>query len=104
MKKQRKPKRTKPANWVRLACCDCLRDDYDGITEAELEECRQTWVEVREVQSWHDSVTIWTAEQRQEQADRDDPRYELDWQTHEGLCPACQDSDDEDEPTPGELF
>lgn len=80
----------KPEKCVRLMCEECLRDDFDGITEADLEQLKATWEDIVEVQSWHDSITEWTAEQRRQQWESGDERHSLDWETHQGTCPECQ--------------
>lgn len=76
----------RPKNWVRLECTMCERDDHDGITEKQLEACRQTWEGIREEQSWLEATTIWTEEQMKQ-----DPweRTNLIWCTHNGTCPDC---------------
>ena len=75
----------RPKNWVRLECKLCEREDHDGITEEQLEACRQTWEGIREEQSWEDATTVWTEEQMMQHPDRSN----VMWWTHNGTCPDC---------------
>jgi hypothetical protein len=62
---------------IRLACLLCDRDDGDGL------ECLPTdWMDIDEVQSYEDAVEV--------SADLGD--RSLDWWTHLGVCPACQET------------
>jgi hypothetical protein len=70
---------------VRLACDSCDRDDYDGISPAELAALiADGWVNVSEEQTHEEACKTY-----------DDPRDEppgysvLDWHTHVGTCPDC---------------
>jgi len=75
----------RPKKCIRLECDTCGRDDHDGITESQLENLRATWEDIREEQSWWESVTIWTEEQM-----RCNPDWSnLIWCTHRGTCPDC---------------
>lgn len=70
---------------IRLACDTCDCDEFDGISEAKLEECRRSgWVNIGEEQSYEEAIKTY-----------DDPHDEprsysvLDWWTHLGTCPSC---------------
>ena len=66
---------------IRLACMNCDRNDFDGITEEQLAKAiEQGWLDVTEEQSYEDSIM-----ERQS----GDPRM-LDWWTHLGWCPGLQ--------------
>jgi hypothetical protein len=77
----------RPDDWVRLGCNDCDRDDCDGITEARLDELRATWEGIAEMQSYEEAIA---------EIEPNDPRSEriLDWETHCGVCPECQEARD----------
>lgn len=82
---------SKPANWIRLECSECFRDDMDGVTEVELQAAIAAgWQNVHEWQSYEDAITTY-----------DDPADEppgysvLDWSTHVGLCPECAREEEE---------
>lgn len=86
----------KPKKCVRLACLECAREDFDGITEKQLGELQKTWDEIHEVQTWEESITIWTAA---EQRDRLLSKSNFGWETHIGICPECQcDAEERCEP------
>lgn len=71
---------------IRLACMFCDRDDCDGIAKIPRD-----WFSVDEVQTYEESMR---------EADFDDPKVSvLDWYTHLGVCPECQQA----ELTPTEL-
>ena len=63
---------------VRLACTDCERQDHDGITQEQLLAVKRQWSNVRPLMSDHGA---WPS-----------PDPTLDWYTHLGLCPNCQDA------------
>jgi hypothetical protein len=64
---------------VRLACTDCERQDHDGITQEQLLAVKRRWSSVRRVMKGHDAGPF-----------QEDPA--LNWYTHLGLCPNCQDA------------
>ena len=75
---------------MRLACSDCDRNDYDGITEAELEALKHTWEGIVRVQSYAQSLRTIPPEEAS-----DAPGQSvLDWYTHIGCCPECQTAQD----------
>jgi hypothetical protein len=65
---------------IRLACMNCDRNDFDGITEQQLAEAiEHGWQDVTEEQSYENSI--------KERPSGDDRM--LDWWTHLGWCPDC---------------
>src|SRR5689334_9481121 len=65
---------------VRLACTNCDRDDFDGISQAQLEQAiRNGWQDVAEAQSYEESLREVPLGTRD--------RSILDWWTHVGTCP-----------------
>lgn len=76
-----------PLESVRLGCDECDRDDCDGITPERLAEVQaEGWEDVREVQSYEDSLKTYD-----EPGDPEPPPgfCLLDWYTHLGTCPQC---------------
>ena len=75
-----------PAKRIRLACIDCDRSDFDGITPEQLERCRaEGWADIGFEQCYEDSIRIYD--------DPDDapPGYDVTaWWTHLGHCPDCR--------------
>lgn len=71
---------------MRLACESCDRDDYDGITPAELKALLPTWGEIAQVQSYKESLRTITPEEASDKLGES----VLDWYTHIGQCPECQ--------------
>ncbi len=71
---------------IRLACDACDRQDFDGITEAELAECEaQGWTGITEMQSYEQSMQTYD---RPEDAP---PGFDVTaWWTHLSTCPDCQ--------------
>lgn len=68
----------------RLGCYGgCFRDDFDGVKELPRD-----WQDIHEKQSLKDALTTYETEE-----DGDPPKgYSvMDWETHVGLCPECQD-------------
>lgn len=63
---------------IRLACLFCDRDDSDGVDQLPA-----TWFAVDEVQSYEESIL--------EIAPGSDKV--LDWYTHLGVCPDCQEAE-----------
>jgi hypothetical protein len=74
-----------PRRTIRLACQVCDREDYDGITAAELKKAiKDGWKEVERVQSYRQSCK--TYENREDEP----PGFSaLEWWTHLGYCPEC---------------
>lgn len=66
-----------PLEPIRLACLYCDRDDYDGVDELPAD--------------WHDIHDVQTYEQSLRPANLPDTSV-LDWFTHVGVCPDCQDA------------
>jgi len=68
----------RPSGSIRLGCIYCDRDDGDGISEIPAD-----WSDVHEVQP--------LVESRRPVAEGElHLRSVFDWQTHLGVCPACQ--------------
>ena len=65
---------------IRLGCSECDRDDFDGIDKLPSD-----WSDIHEVQSFQEAT--------REVAFDDSSRSPLDWQTHLGVCPQCQETD-----------
>jgi hypothetical protein len=65
---------------IRLACMQCDRQDFDGITAKELNEAiRRGWQDVQRVQSYQQAGST-----------KEKPGYSVfDWWTHLGYCPDC---------------
>lgn len=71
---------------IRLGCAGgCLRDDCDGIREIP-----PGWTDITEHQSLKDALSTYD-----DPGDPEPPKgYSvLDWETHFGICPDCQDVD-----------
>ena len=67
---------------IRLACCECDRDDFDGVDELPTD-----WSDITEEQSLQDALA---------EVSTGDPRKSIfEWHTHLGLCPECQTFDDD---------
>ena len=67
---------------VRLACTNCDRDDFDGISQEQLEQAiRNGWQDVTEAQSYEESLREVPLGARN--------RSVFDWWTHVGTCPDC---------------
>ena len=81
---ERKPPIERPEKWIRLACLECDRSDFDGISEAHLELLRPLWGEITEEQSYEESITIWEDWQCIQWG-----KSNADWWTHIGTCPDC---------------
>lgn len=64
----------------RLACVSCDRDDYDSVYRLP-----QNWTGIQKVQS--------LAESKESVEEGDSTRSLLDWQTHTGYCPECQNAE-----------
>ena len=84
------PKYRDPASFarqfpVRLACRECDREDFDCISQPQLDAAPSLgWQDIGFVQSGRDAFTTYD---NPEQAP---PGYSvLDWYTHLGLCPDC---------------
>lgn len=68
-------------NEIRLGCLQCNRDDHDGITVIPTD-----WSDVERIQTYDESIA---------EPDPDDPLASvLDWETHLGVCPDCQDCEE----------
>ena len=75
---------------IRLACAECDRSDFDGITLRQLREAiKSGWKEVQRVQTYRQACTIFSST---EDAPRGHSRFE--WWTHLGWCPDCAEEDD----------
>ena len=61
---------------IRLACMFCDRNDYDGVNALPPD-----WFSVDEVRTYEESLR---------EAELIDPERVLDWYTHLGVCPECQ--------------
>lgn len=61
---------------IRLACMFCDRNDYDGVSALPPD-----WFSVDEVQTYEESLR---------EAELSDTERILDWYTHLGVCPECQ--------------
>jgi hypothetical protein len=63
---------------IRLACLFCDRNECDGVDHIPA-----TWFAVDEVQSYEESIR------------KVDPGSDkvLDWYTHLGVCPDCQEAE-----------
>ena len=70
---------------IRLGCMHCDRDDFDGVSQFPSD-----WEDVFEVQSYEESV---------KPVELDDPNGDVSlWETHMGVCPDCQEQEDEIDP------
>ena len=72
---------------VRLACEFCDRDDCDWMTHDELEDCLWIggWTAIQQFQDLEFSQEIY------EDLDEAPEGWSvLDWYTHLGICPDCQ--------------
>lgn len=66
---------------IRLGCSCCDREDFDGIDELPSD-----WTDIHEVRSFEEATR---------EVDLDDQsRSVFDWQTHLGVCPECQATDE----------
>ncbi len=68
----------------RLGCSGgCFRDDFDGVKELPAD-----WKDIFEVRTLADALTTY-----EDDEDGDPPPgYSvMDWETHRGLCPNCQE-------------
>ena len=63
---------------IRLGCLYCDRADFDGVFELPND-----WSDIQAVQSLEEAS-------RQVEESDSDSRSVLDWETHLGVCPACQ--------------
>lgn len=65
---------------IRLACMFCDRNDFDGVSALPSD-----WFAVDEVQTYEESIR---------EADLSDTTVSvLDWYTHLGVCPECQEAE-----------
>jgi hypothetical protein len=70
---------------TRLACRECGRDDYDGITAAELKKLiKEGWQDVERIQTFRQSCKTYDDWSK---APPDFSAFE--WWTHLGTCPEC---------------
>ena len=70
---------------IRLACQECDRSDFDGITQRQLRQAiRNGWTEVQRVQSCRQACKTYSST---EYAPLGYSRFE--WWTHLGHCPDC---------------
>jgi hypothetical protein len=72
---------------IRLACAYCNREDMDGITQEQLEQCRtRGWTDITETQSYEESLRTY-----ENPADAP-PGFDVTaWYTHIGVCPDCRE-------------
>jgi hypothetical protein len=71
---------------IRLACYDCDRNDFDGVTMDQFQQAlRDGWINVRQVQLYEDSIKTYN-----DPADEPQGFIVLNWFTHIGTCPNCQ--------------
>ena len=70
---------------IRLACRVCDRQDFDGITAAQLKKAIENgWKDVERVQTYAQACKTY------EKAEDEPPGFSrLDWWTHLGNCPDC---------------
>jgi len=70
---------------IRLACRCCDRQDFDGITAAELRKAiKDGWQDVSREQSYRESCKTY------DDTSKAPPGFSpLDWFTHLGTCPDC---------------
>ena len=65
---------------IRLACMFCDRSDFDGVSSLPTD-----WFAVDNVQTYEESIR---------EADLADTKVSvLDWYTHLGVCPECQQAE-----------
>ena len=83
---------TRRKNRIRLACMECDRDDFDYITDAQLESLQSSWEDITRVQTLTEAERVWTEEQLQQSPWE---RSNLEWFTHMGTCPECIAAGDE---------
>jgi len=75
---------------IRLACVSCDRQDFDGITAAELQQAIEAgWEDVAKVQSFAESCTTY-----ENPADAPPGFSAFEWWTHLGTCPDCAKTKD----------
>ena len=73
---------------IRLACMECDRSDFDGITLPQLREAiRNGWKEVEREQTYRQACKTYSSKER---ARRDYSVFE--WWTHLGRCPDCAEA------------
>ena len=74
---------------IRLGCQHCDRSDKDGITAEQLEQAiAEGWTDIEPVQTEEE------AEKTYEDPSEQPPGFcVLEWETHLGTCPDCQDED-----------
>lgn len=74
---------------IRLACIACDREDFDGITAAELKKAiKNGWTHVERVQSYRQSCKTY------EHHEGEPPGFSaLEWWTHLGYCPECAEAE-----------
>lgn len=74
---------------IRLACIVCDREDYDGISEKELQQAIvDGWTGVERAQTYEEAVRSVPLEESS------DTSSVLDWFTHLGWCPECNPDKD----------
>jgi hypothetical protein len=70
---------------IRLGCLHCDRADFYGVSRLPSD-----WEDIFEVQSYEESI---------KPVDPDDPNGDVTfWETHMGVCPDCQEQEDEMDP------
>ena len=74
---------------IRLACSECSRDDKDGITPEQLDQCKaEGWTDIDEVQTFEESCRTYD-----DPADAP-PGFDVTaWYTHLGICPDCREEE-----------
>jgi hypothetical protein len=71
---------------IRLACLNCDRSDFDGISGAELADCLASgWTDIAFIQTYEQSTTAYD-----DPADAPAGHDVTEWYTHLGLCPDCR--------------
>jgi hypothetical protein len=71
---------------VRLACVNCDREDFDGITPKKLAamKAKGEWQDISEVQTYEESIKTYG------NPDGAPPGFDVTkWYTHLGACPEC---------------
>jgi hypothetical protein len=71
---------------IRLACDHCDRSDKDGITAAELKQCKaEGWAGITRMQTYAQSIKTYD-----DPADAPPDSDVTAWYTHLATCPECQ--------------
>jgi hypothetical protein len=72
---------------IRLACSECDRQDFDGISLEQLQQAKADgWSDISEMQSYEESCRTY-----ENPADAP-PGFDVTaWWTHLGVCPECNE-------------